>query len=147
MLRKAAVTAVLSITLAVPGVVAFAQGAAGFPNKSITIVVPASPGGAIDLVARLSGQKMSEAWGRAVLIENKGGATGAIGTEFVARATPDGHTLALVASSHAINPSIFKNLPYATIKSFDPVVLTHVVPLMLVVSPSVPAKNLKELIA
>jgi tripartite-type tricarboxylate transporter receptor subunit TctC len=147
MLRKAAVTAVLSIALAVSGVVAFAQGAAGFPNKSITIVVPASPGGAIDLVARLSGQKMSEAWGRAVLIENKGGATGAIGTEFVARATPDGHTLALVASSHAINPSIFKNLPYDTIKSFEPVVLTHVVPLMLVVSPSVPAKNLKEVIA
>jgi tripartite-type tricarboxylate transporter receptor subunit TctC len=126
---------------------AVAQGAPAFPSKSITIVVPASPGGAIDLVARLSGQKMTELWGQSVIIDNKAGATGAIGTEFVARAAPDGHTLALVASSHAINPSLFKRLPYDTVKSFEPVVLTHVVPLMLVVSPSLPARNLKELIA
>ena len=147
MLRVAIVTAVLVSTIAVPCTSALAQAALGFPSKSITIVVPASPGGAIDLVARLSGQKMSEAWGKSVVIENKGGATGAIGTEFVARATPDGHTLALVASSHAINPSMFKKLPYDTVKSFEPVVLTHVVPLMLVISPSIPAKNLRELIA
>jgi tripartite-type tricarboxylate transporter receptor subunit TctC len=124
-----------------------AQGPAVFPGKSISIIVPASPGGAIDLVARLSGQKMSEAWGKSVVIDNKSGATGTIGTDFVARATPDGHTLALVASSHAINPSMFKKLPYDTLKSFEPVVLTHVVPLILVISPTLPAKNLKELIA
>ena len=126
---------------------AAAQSGQEFPSKSITIIVPASPGGAIDLVARLCAQKMTEVWGKPVVIDNKGGATGAIGTDLVARSTPDGHTLALVASSHAINPSMFKHLPYDTIKSFEPVVLTHVVPLMLVVSPSLPAKNLKELIA
>ena len=118
-----------------------------FPARSITIVVPATPGGAIDLTARLVGQKLSEAWGKPVLIENKAGATGIIGTEFVAKSAPDGHTLALVASSHAINPSMFKTLPFDTLKSFGPVVLTHVVPLMLVVSPAIPATNVRELIA
>ncbi len=109
--------------------------------------MPASPGGAIDLLARLSGQKLTEAWGKPVVVENKAGATGTIGTDAVARAAPDGHLLALVASSHAINPSMFKKLPYDTVKSFEPVILTHVVPLMLVVNASVPVKNVKELIA
>ena len=141
------VAVALMTAAACHGSVAVAQGAQNFPGKSITIIVPASPGGAIDLVARLCAQKMTELWGKPVVIDNKAGATGTIGTEFVARSTPDGHTLALVASSHAINPSLFKSLPYDTVKSFEPVVLTHVVPLMLVVSPSLPAKNLKELIA
>ena len=117
-----------------------------FPSKPITIVVPASPGGAIDLAARLIGQKMTESMGQAVLIDNKAGATGIIGTDFVAKAAPDGYTLALVASSHAINPSMVKKLPFDTVKSFEPVALTHVVPLVLVVSNSLPVKSVKELI-
>jgi len=121
--------------------------AQNFPTKPITIVVPASPGGAIDLLARLIGQKFTESWGQAVVIDNRAGATGIIGTDLVAKAAPDGHMLALVASSHAINPSMVKKLPFDTIKSFEPVVLTHVVPLMLVVSPSVPAKTVSELVA
>ncbi|WP_415838097.1 tripartite tricarboxylate transporter substrate-binding protein, partial [Polaromonas hydrogenivorans] len=118
-----------------------------FPSKPITIVVPASPGGAIDLAARLIGQKMTESMGQPVMIDNKAGATGIIGTDFVAKAAPDGYTLALVASSHAINPSIVKKMPFDTVKGFEPVALTHVVPLVLVVSPSLPAKSVKELIA
>lgn len=118
-----------------------------FPSKSITIVVPASPGGAIDLAARLIGQKLTESTGQPVVIDNKAGATGIIGTDFVAKSVPDGHTLALVASSHAINPSMKKVLPFDTLKSFEPVVITHVVPLMLVVSPTLPVKTLKELVA
>jgi len=121
--------------------------AQNFPTKGMTIVVPASPGGAIDLAARLIGQKMSEAWGQPVVIDNKAGATGIIGTDFVAKAAPDGHTLALVASSHAINPSMVKKLPFDTIKSFEPVMLTHVVPLMLVVSNTLPVKTVPELVA
>jgi tripartite-type tricarboxylate transporter receptor subunit TctC len=109
--------------------------------------VPASPGGAIDLVARLTGAKMTEDWGKPVVIDNKAGATGVIGTQAVASAPPDGHLLALVASSHAINPSMFKKLPFDTVKSFEPVILTHVVPLVLVVNPDLPVKNVKELIA
>ena len=132
-------TLALSVTLP-----AFAQ---GFPTKPITIIVPASPGGAIDLAARLIGQKLTEAWGQAVVVDNKAGATGIIGTEAVAKAAPDGHTLALVASSHAINPSIVKKLPFDTVKSFEAVVQTHVVPLVLVTASSFPAKDLKELIA
>jgi len=109
--------------------------------------VPASPGGAIDLVARLTGDKMSKDWGKPVVIDNKAGATGTIGTQAVATATPDGHLLALVASSHAINPVMFKKLPYDTVTSFEPVILTHVVPLVLVVNPKLPVNSVKELIA
>jgi tripartite-type tricarboxylate transporter receptor subunit TctC len=126
---------------------AFAQSASSFPTKPITIIVPASPGGAIDITARLIGQKLTEAWGKSVVIENKGGATGTIGTDAVAKAAPDGYTLALVASSHAINPSMFKKLPYDTVKGFEPVILTHIVPLMLVVNNAVPAKTVLELVA
>ena len=118
-----------------------------FPSKGMTIVVPASPGGAIDLAARLIGQKMSDAWGQPVLIDNKAGATGIIGTDLIAKALPDGHTLVLVASSHAINPSMVKKLPFDPVKSFEPVLLTHLVPLMLVVSNTVPANNVQELMA
>jgi tripartite-type tricarboxylate transporter receptor subunit TctC len=118
-----------------------------FPTRPITIVVPASPGGAIDITARLIGAKLTAAWGQPVNIDNKAGATGTLGTDFVAKAAPDGHTLALVASSHAINPSMFKKLPFDTVKSFEPVALTHVVPLLLVVAPNVPAKSLQELVA
>jgi tripartite-type tricarboxylate transporter receptor subunit TctC len=124
-----------------------AQGAAGFPSKPITIVVPATPGGAIDITARLVGAKLQAAWGQPVTIDNKGGATGMLGTDIVAKAAPDGHTLALVASSHAINPSMYRKLPFDTLKAFEPVALTHVVPLMLVVSPQVPAKTVAELVA
>jgi hypothetical protein len=113
-----------------------AHAQAAFPGKPITIVVPASPGGAIDLAARLIGQKMTESWGQPVLIDNKTGATGIIGTDLVAKSPPDGHMLALVASSHAINPSMVKKLPFDTVKSFEPVALTHVVPLVLIVSPT-----------
>lgn len=123
---------------------AFAQ---SFPTKPMTLVVPASPGGAIDLAARLIGQKMTEAWGQPVVIDNKTGATGIIGTEFVAKSAPDGHVLALVASSHAINPSMFKKLPFDTLKSFEPVVQTHTVPLVLVVAPDAPFKTMQDVIA
>ncbi len=130
-----------ALALALP---AFAQ---NFPTKPMTIVVPASPGGAIDLAARLIGQKFTEAWGQPVVIENKTGATGVIGTDFVAKSAPDGHVLALVASSHAINPSMFKKLPFDTVKSFEPVVQTHTVPLVLVVAPDSPFKTMQDVIA
>ena len=142
LLSLATVTCVLSASL-VPTQIQ----AQTFPTKPITIVVPASPGGAIDLAARLIGQKLTEAWGQPVTIDNKAGATGMIGTDAVAKAAPDGHVLALVASSHAINPSMQKSIPYDTVKGFEFVVQTHVVPLMLVVSPTLPAKTVPELVA
>ena len=123
---------------------AFAQ---TYPSKPITIIVPATPGGAIDLAARLIGAKLTAAWGQPVAIDNVGGAAGMLGSDRVAKAAPDGHTLALVASSHAINPSLYKKLLFDTLKAFEPVVQTHVVPLLLAVTPSVPAKNVAELVA
>ena len=139
--RTLAAAALLALSCAVPAA------AQPYPSKPITIVVPASPGGAIDLTARLIGQKLTEAWGQSVVIDNRAGATGIIGTDLVAKSPPDGHMLALVASSHSINPSMVKKLPFDTVKGFEPVVLTHVVPLVLVVSPTVPVSSLKELIA
>ena len=109
--------------------------------------MPASPGGAIDLAARLIGQKLSEAWGQPVVVDNRAGATGIIGTDLVAKSPPDGHMLVLVASSHAINPSMVKKLPFDTVKGFEPVALTHVVPLVLIVSPELPVKSVAELVA
>ncbi|WP_066343115.1 tripartite tricarboxylate transporter substrate binding protein [Azohydromonas lata] len=135
--------------LAAAGALALAAGAQAqqaFPSKPITIVVPASPGGAIDIAARLIGARFTAAWGQPVNIENKGGAAGMLGSDFVAKAAPDGYTLALVASSHAINPSMYKKLPFDTVKSFEPVVQTHVVPLMLVVNKDIPARNVGELV-
>ena len=120
---------------------------AAYPTKQITIVVPASPGGAIDLAARLIGQKLTEAWGQPVVVDNRAGATGIIGTDLVAKSPPDGHMLVLVASSHAINPSMVKKLPFDTVKGFEPVALTHVVPLVLIVSPELPVKSVAELVA
>ncbi|MEJ8814088.1 tripartite tricarboxylate transporter substrate binding protein [Variovorax ureilyticus] len=144
--RKLVIAPVLCAAIATLAALGPAR-AQTFPTKPMTIVVPASPGGAIDLAARLIGQKMSDSWGQPVVIDNRAGATGIIGTDFVAKSPPDGHTLALVASSHAINPLMVKKLPFDTQKSFEPVVQTHVVPLVLVVSPSFPAKDLKELMA
>ncbi|MEN9891509.1 MAG: hypothetical protein RLY78_1804 [Pseudomonadota bacterium] len=120
--------------------------AQGFPSRPITIVVPATPGGAIDITARLIGAKLAAAWGQPVAIENKAGAAGMLGSDTVAKAAPDGHTLALVASSHAINPSMYRKLPFDTVKSFEPVVQTHMVPLVLVVNRDLPVKTVPELV-
>jgi tripartite-type tricarboxylate transporter receptor subunit TctC len=135
--------------LAAAGVLAAAFAAEAqqaYPSKPITIVVPASPGGAIDIAARLIGAKLAAAWGQPVSIENKGGAAGVLGSDAVAKAAPDGYTLALVASSHAINPSMYKKLPFDTVKSFEPVAQTHAVPLMLVVNKDMPVKSVTELV-
>ena len=122
-------------------------GAQGYPAKSIKIVVPATPGGAIDLIARLVGEKMAQSVGQAVVIENKPGASNNLGTDFVAKSAPDGYTLVIIASSHATNKHLFKQLPYDPVKDFEPVVYTHVVPLLLAVHPSVAATTVRELIA
>lgn len=147
MKRRLALIATAAATLL--GAVALPASAqpAAWPSKQITIVVPASPGGAIDLLARLIGNKMTADWGQPVVIDNRTGATGIIGTDLVAKSQPDGYNLVLVASSHAINPSMVKKLPFDTVKSFEPVVLTHVVPLVLVTAPGFPAKTVKDIVA
>jgi tripartite-type tricarboxylate transporter receptor subunit TctC len=110
-------------------------------------VVPATPGGAIDLIARSLGEKLTGSLGQPVVVENKPGAANNLGTDFVAKSLPDGYTLVIVASSHATNKHLYKSLPYDPVKDFEPVAYTHVVPLLLAVHPSVPAKTVAELTA
>ncbi len=118
-----------------------------YPNKPIKIVVPFPPGGAADNFARLIGQKLGEAWGQSVVIENKPGAGGQIATQAVATAPADGHTLLVVTVGHAVNPSLYSKLPYDTEKDLIPVAKLATVPSVLVVNTAVPAQNLKELLA
>jgi tripartite-type tricarboxylate transporter receptor subunit TctC len=130
--------------------VSFAQGpaAAAYPNRPIRIIVAYTPAGATDILARAVGQKMTEAWGQPVIVENRPGANGNIGTEVAARATPDGYTLLMVtAGTHGVNPGLYRKLPWDAIKDFAPVSLVAVVPNIMVVNNSVPVKNVKELIA
>lgn len=117
-----------------------------YPTRSVKIIVPATPGGAIDLIARTLAEKLTLALGQPVVVENKPGAANNLGTDFVAKSAPDGYTLVIVASSHATNKWLYKNLPYDPVRDFEPVVYTHVVPLLLAVTPSVPAKTVPELI-
>jgi tripartite-type tricarboxylate transporter receptor subunit TctC len=117
-----------------------------YPARQIRIVVPATPGGAIDTIARLAADKMTVSMGQSVVVENKPGASNNLGTDFVAKSPPDGYNLVIVASSHATNKFLFKQLPYDPVADFEPVVFTHVVPLLLAVPPSVPAANVQELI-
>jgi tripartite-type tricarboxylate transporter receptor subunit TctC len=117
-----------------------------YPARTVKIVVPATPGGAIDLIARTLGEKLTAALGQPVVVENKPGASNNLGTDFVAKSPPDGYTLVIVASSHATNKHLFKQMPFDPIKDFEPVVYTHVVPLLLAVHPSVPAKTVPELV-
>jgi tripartite-type tricarboxylate transporter receptor subunit TctC len=120
--------------------------AQAWPAQPIKIVVPATPGGAIDIIARLLADKLTVSLGQPVLVENKPGASNNLGTDFVAKSRPDGYTLVICASSHATNKWLFKALPYDPVADFEPVVYTHVVPLLLAVHPSVPAKTVPELI-
>ena len=116
-----------------------------YPSRPIRIIVPFPPGGASDVTARLLGDKLASTWGVNAVVDNRTGATGIIGTEIVAKASPDGHTLGLVALSFAINPSIHK-LPYDAQKDFTFITITASNPLILVVNNNVPAKTVKELI-
>ena len=118
-----------------------------YPEKTIRYIVPAAPGGASDLLARLLAQKMSEAFGKQVIVDNRAGGGTIIGTALVAKAPADGYTLVQVSTNFVINPAIVKALPYDSLRDFAPVVLLISAPLVLVVHPSVPATSVKELIA
>ncbi len=118
-----------------------------YPVKTIRIVVPNPPGGTSDILARSIGQKLNEAWGQPVIVENRAGANGNIGANLVAKSPADGYTLLLTdVGALAISPSVFPDLPYDPARDFAPVVLISYSPHVLGVNPSVPAKTVKELI-
>jgi tripartite-type tricarboxylate transporter receptor subunit TctC len=121
---------------------------AAWPEKSITYVVPFAPGGNTDTLARLIGQKLAPLLGQPVIVENRPGAGGNIGSDFVAKAKADGYTiLGGTISSHAINPSIYPKMPYDPVKAFEPITLIGTSPLVLVVGADSPYKTLKDLLA
>ena len=122
--------------------------AQGYPDKPIRLVCPSAPGGTTDYVARLVGQKLTEAWSKQVVVDDRPGAGGIIGTEMVARSAPDGYTLLLGSiTTHAVNPALHPKLPFDPVKDFQPVSLVVSSPQLLAVHPSVPVKTVKDLIA
>jgi tripartite-type tricarboxylate transporter receptor subunit TctC len=127
---------------------ALAQSASTYPAKPIHIIVTFTSGGAPDILARLIGDKLNAAWGQPVIVDNKPGAGGNIGADFVAKSPPDGYNLVLgTVGTHSINGSLYRNMPYDMVKDFTPVTLLASTPNMLVINNDVPAKNLREFIA
>jgi tripartite-type tricarboxylate transporter receptor subunit TctC len=121
--------------------------AQSYPTKPVRIVVPYPPGGPNDIVARTVGQKLSEQLGQPVIVDNKPGASGNIGAESVAKSPPDGYTLLLLTTGHTINPSLYPKLGYDLEKDLAPVTQLTAGPMVVVANPSLPAKNIKELIS
>jgi tripartite-type tricarboxylate transporter receptor subunit TctC len=136
-----AVLTALAASLSVP------VAAQTYPSKPVRLIVPFAPGGFTDVVARILGQRLSVSMGQQFVIENKAGAGSTIGTDFVAKAAPDGYTLVMVSTTHVISPWIYKSMPYDPIKGFVPVTKLVDSPYVLLVNPKVPARNVQEFIA
>lgn len=135
------------VALVVAVVWAGTASAQSWPNRPIRMIVPYTPGGYTDLMARLVGQKVADALGQTIVFENKPGANAIIGTEVVAKAAPDGYTFGTVIAAHAVNATLNPRLPYDTMKDLSYVSLMSVAPLIMIAHPSLPANNVKELIA
>ncbi len=137
----------MTALLALVSSAAFAQSLSSYPARPVRLIVPFAAGGPVDAVGRLFAPKLAEAWGQQVVIDNRPGANSIVGSEAAARAAPDGYTLALVSAGFAINVSLYPKLPYDTLRDFMPVTTVAFGPGILVTHPSLPARNLKELIA
>jgi tripartite-type tricarboxylate transporter receptor subunit TctC len=124
-----------------------AQAAAAYPDKAVRFLVPYPPGGGTDVIARIVQERFAAALGQPIVIENKGGAGGSVGTEVVAKSAPDGYTVLFTLSSHTINPAIYPKLGFDTVKDFEPVGTVASLPQILVAHPAVAANTLAELIA
>ncbi len=121
--------------------------AQAYPHKPIRFIVPFGPGGPGDAIGRMLSKKLNESLGQSVVVDNRSGATTIIGTQIAAESPPDGYTLLLISTTHAVNPSLFKKLPYDPVKDFAPVTLITSTPFMLVIHPSVAANSVSELVA
>ena len=144
--RLALTTIAAGMTLAAGMTTAHANSSV-WPQKPVRLVVPFPAGGTGDLIARALGNKLRETWGQPVLVENRGGANGTIGTAHVARSEPDGHTLILAAASHVMNPPLFPKLNYDAVKSFTPIMRLGSYPMAVVVHADTPYKTLADLTA
>jgi tripartite-type tricarboxylate transporter receptor subunit TctC len=124
-----------------------ALAADGFPDRPLRMIVPFPPGGSVDVVARIAGQKMTEIAGQSIVVDNRGGASGNIGSELAARAPADGYTIMMTTIPLVVNPSLFSKVPYDVVRDFAPISLIAAAPFVLAVHPSLPAKSVKELVA
>ncbi len=129
------------------GMLAMAAGAQDYPNKPIRMIIPYPPGGGTDVVGRILNEPLATALGQPIVIDNKGGAAGNVGTDIAAKAPADGYNILFTLSSHTINPRLYTKLPFDVEKDFIPISLSAMIPQILVVHPSVPANNVQELIA
>ena len=128
------------------GISAAASGQDVYPNRAVHITVPFTPGTGADILARVLGPKLGERWKEAVVVDNRPGATGNIGADLVAKASPDGYTLLFTATSFGTNPALVRTLPFDPVKSFAPVILAATSSVAVIVNPQVPAKSLREFI-
>jgi tripartite-type tricarboxylate transporter receptor subunit TctC len=140
-------TLVLILVAAIALVAPTMTGAQAYPSRPVRLVVPFPPGGSLDITGRLIAQRLTEMWGHAVVVENKPGAGGNIGADFVAKSTPDGYTILLGAlSTHAVNPNLYAKMPYDAVKDFAPITLIATTPNVLVVNAATPVGNVREFI-
>src|SRR6476620_11849351 len=138
----------LAIATAVGFLCSIGVHAQTYPSKTVRMIVPFPAGGATDIVGRLVAQKLTESWGQQVIVDHRGGAGGTIGSDVVAKSPPDGYTMLVgTSSTHAVAPSLYPKLAYDPVRDFAPVTLIANATILLVVHPSVPAKNVRELIA
>jgi tripartite-type tricarboxylate transporter receptor subunit TctC len=146
-MQSKCVTAALAVAGCAVALHAGAQDAARYPERPARLVVPFPPGGGTDILARSVAQGLSEKWGQQVIVDNRPGAATNIGTELVAKSAPDGYTMLMASVGHAANVSLYRNLGYDPIRSFEMVTLVAVAPALLVVTPTLPAKSVKDLVA
>jgi len=139
--------AALAFMVLVPALVPASAGAQAYPNKPIRLMVPFPPGGSTDIVARIVAQKLGAQLGQSLVIENRGGAGGTLGTAVVAKAAPDGYSLVVgTTSTHVVAPSVYQKLDYDPVRDFAPISLVAVTPYLLVVNPAVKASTVKDLV-
>ncbi|MDR6888477.1 MULTISPECIES: Bug family tripartite tricarboxylate transporter substrate binding protein [Variovorax] len=146
-MQLASLFKILAVSASLAAVPAVALAQAAYPARAIKIIVPAPPGGAIDTIARVVGDKLAVSMGQPVIVDNRPGASNNLGTDALAKSAPDGYTIGIVGGSHNTNKFLFKNLGWDPEKSFEPIVYTHEVPLVFAIYPQLPAKTLPELVA
>lgn len=143
-LRSTAIAFVTALGSALTGAGALAQ---NYPARPVRLIVPFAPGGGTDITARAVAQKLSESWGQTVVPDNRPGANGTIGVDIAAKSAPDGYTMTMISSSHAVNVGLYTKLPYDLLKDLTPITQATSQPYAMVIHPSIPAKTVKEFIA
>jgi tripartite-type tricarboxylate transporter receptor subunit TctC len=138
---------ILAVSASLAAMPAISSAEPAYPSRAIKIIVPAPPGGAIDTIARVVGDKLAVSMGQPVIVDNRPGASNNLGTDVLAKSAPDGYTIGIVGGSHNTNKFLFKNLGWDPLASFEPIVYTHEVPLVFAIYPQLPATTLPEFVA